>query len=650
MLSPIASAIDEYFKNVTLLLPGNGTNGAQNNTFLDSSSNNFGITRNGNTTQGTFSPFSPTGWSNYFDGSGDYLQSTLTGQTFGTGDFTVEFWVKFDSIANTVLLDTRVSGDSSSTWAVQIYNSNLSWEGSGVANLSIPTSQLQLSTWTHFAYTRISGVMRVYMNGVQYGSTASVTNNYTSTRLDIGGAVFASVSWLSGYMSNVRLVKGSAVYTGNFTPPTDPLTAISGTVFLSCQSNRFVDNSSSAFAISVGGTPSVQAFSPFQPTAAYDPAANIGSVALLATGDYLQTPTSSNLTIGTGAFQIDFWMYPTEVPNRFCGPLGTNNAGIFLSYRWSSFGLDFTNNTDTAGAISAAPYPTVNSWHHVTLVRNSSGVRSYYIDGVRIGSLSNAVDFNQTQFTIGTYSATFGSWPGYIADFRIIVGSNVVDPNATSITVPTAPLPTPAGTQLHCKFTNAGIIDASGKNDLVTVGNAQIDTAVSKFGGGSIEFDGTGDWLTAPSGPLTSLEGDFTVEGWVYLSSTAAAWPVFTVGDSSGASGIELYRATSNGKWRVYQSNTARIDSSTSTSTGSWVHLAVVRSSGSVKLYVDGVNEGSAWSTTQSFSGAVYVGAEFNGGSVTVSANGYIDDLRITKGIARYTTNFTPPAAAFPLR
>jgi hypothetical protein len=82
MLSAAASvdggaAADPNFNQTTLLLHGDGTNGAQNNTFLDSSTNTFTITRNGNTTQGTFSPFSlPNGeWSNYFDGSGDYLKS-----------------------------------------------------------------------------------------------------------------------------------------------------------------------------------------------------------------------------------------------------------------------------------------------------------------------------------------------------------------------------------------------------------------------------------------------------------------------------------------------------------------------------------------------------------------------------------------------
>ena len=81
--------VDPYFEYVTLLLPGNGTNGAQNNTFLDSSTNNFTITRNGNTTQGTFSPYG-SNWSNYFDGTGDYLASASIGAI--SGDFTIECW------------------------------------------------------------------------------------------------------------------------------------------------------------------------------------------------------------------------------------------------------------------------------------------------------------------------------------------------------------------------------------------------------------------------------------------------------------------------------------------------------------------------------------------------------------------------------
>jgi hypothetical protein len=96
--SNIPGVSDEYFQYVSLLLHGDGTNGAQNNTFLDSSTNNFTITRNGNTTQGPFSPFSkPDGrWGNYFDGSGDRLTSSGgANSAVGSGDFCVEFFVYY---------------------------------------------------------------------------------------------------------------------------------------------------------------------------------------------------------------------------------------------------------------------------------------------------------------------------------------------------------------------------------------------------------------------------------------------------------------------------------------------------------------------------------------------------------------------------
>jgi len=632
---------DPYFEYTTLLLHGNGTNGAQNNTFQDSSSNNFSITRNGDTTQGTFSPFSQTGWSNYFDGSGDYLQSTLTGQTFGTGDFTVEFWVKFDSIANTVLLDTRVSGDSSSTWAVQIYNSNLSWEGSGVANLSIPTSQLQLSTWTHFAYTRISGVMRVYMNGVQYGSTASVTNNYTSTRLDIGGAVFASVSWLSGYMSNVRLVKGSAVYTGNFTPPTDPLTAISGTVFLSCQSNRFVDNSSSAFAISVGGTPSVQAFSPFNPTAAYSAATVGGSGYFDGSGDYLTIADNVALQLGSGDFCIEWWMYPTAAgSNPIMWGEGSGGGGNYFNIHYNISGngkIQVFIDALSGSYVMESGVLSANAWTHVAVTRSGSTFR-LFINGTQAATYSNAGSVNSGPLNIGS------SYVGYISDSRTIKGSAVYTSNFTP---PTAPLTAITNTSLLLNFTNAGIIDNTAKNDLQTVGNAQISTTQSKFGGSSMYFDGTGDYLQNRLTDLTNFgTGDFTMECWIYPTASGSLRAIVDTRGTDINAAYGWFLSASDKLDFLYKgSSPFRLTSSGSVSTNTWTHVAVCRASGTLRLFINGNIDGSA-TVTDSLNGAA--GTRIGGGYADGSGNpgfyltGYIDDLRITKGIARYTSNFTP--------
>ena len=86
---------DPNFKQVSLLLHGDGTNGAQNNTFLDSSTNNFTVTRNGNTTQGTNTPFSQAAgaWSNYFGGSSYFTLPSNAAFALDGGNFTFEFWI-----------------------------------------------------------------------------------------------------------------------------------------------------------------------------------------------------------------------------------------------------------------------------------------------------------------------------------------------------------------------------------------------------------------------------------------------------------------------------------------------------------------------------------------------------------------------------
>jgi hypothetical protein len=159
-------------------------------------------------------------------------------------------------------------------------------------------------------------------------------------------------------------------------------------------------------------------------------------------------------------------MYSLAVPSQFVGPFGTNNAGIFFAFR--SGNLDFVNNVDTVGAISA-PYPAINQWHHIALVRNSSNVRSYYINGTRVGTLSNSADFNQTQITVGNTS-----WNGYVSNFRVIVGSNIDNPNSSTITVPTAPTTAVSGTQLLLCQTPTPLVDKSTNAFAITVnGNAK---------------------------------------------------------------------------------------------------------------------------------------------------------------------------------
>jgi hypothetical protein len=222
------------------------------------------------------------------------------------------------------------------------------------------------------------------------------------------------------------------------------------------------------------------------------------------------------------------------------------------------------------------------------------------------------------------------------------------------VSVPTAPYTSDANTQLLCNFTNAGIFDATSKNDLETVGNAQISTAQSKFGGSSMLFDGTGDLLKGPYQPIAELgSGDFTIEGWVYSTSSAAALAVVVSAGWVSPSYVPFMITNSSGTLRFYaSSNNSSWDISDAQSIGAatlntWTHFAVSRYGSSIRLFNNGILVTTITSSSALMSGAnklLAVGAGTDGNN---AYTGYIDDLRITKGIARYTSNFTPPTTAF---
>ena len=255
---------DSYFNYVSLLLNGDGTNGAQNNTFLDSSTNNFTITRNGNTTQGSFSPYGNL-WSNYFDGSSYLSAPAGSAWAFGTGDFTVETWINTNTTnSQQCITGTYLNSSSGFSFTIETSNNYLKVRTLGDPVVLTGNVTVTPNVWHHVAVVRSSGTITLYLDGTSCGSTSN-SDNITSNGVAMYiGQLGNSSGYVNGYLSNVRIVKGTAVYTSNFTPSTTPLTAVSGTQLLTSQSNRFIDNSSNAFALTVNGSPSVQRFPLFR--------------------------------------------------------------------------------------------------------------------------------------------------------------------------------------------------------------------------------------------------------------------------------------------------------------------------------------------------------------------------------------------------
>jgi hypothetical protein len=178
-------------------------------------------------------------------------------------------------------------------------------------------------------------------------------------------------------------------------------------------------------------------------------------------------------------------------------------------------------------------------------------------------------------------------------------------------------------------------------------GNAQVDTAQSKYGGASALFDGTGDYLRSPTFPALGT-GDFTIEYWTRFENLPSANGYMTFDARPGSNGAYplIYHGNSTpGDIRYFVSGADRITTGAVISADTWHHLAVVRSSGTTKLYVDGTQQGSDYtdSTDYQASSKLTIGANMNDIN---SLDGHIDELRVSNS-ARYTTTFTAPTEPF---
>jgi hypothetical protein len=740
---------DAYFNHVSLLLQGDGTNSAQNNTFLDSSGavtssatptsvldpntaingwftrtgsaqstyssspreftvrvngvtvynstssfpssvtysgvtytpgtyvdsaygwsgdyvNRFGvnananvftqsITRTGNTTQGSFSPYG-SNWSNYFNGvNGTRINITSsTSLNAGSGDFCLECWFNSDVSYTSssyylsfAAIVGKGNGNNVGEYSIGAYNS--------VAYFALPsggslsgTTTLKAGTWYHVAVTRSSSTLCLFLNGV-LEATSTNSSNFTNSRdFAIGDRAASDGSGqypFNGRISNVRFVKGSAVYTGNFTPSTTPLTAITNTQLLTCHSNRFVDASTNNLTINAAAAVSVQRFGPFLNSTAYSPGMIGGSGYFDGSNGHLSTTVGA---IGTQPFTFECWLYNTAQNNQPIFTLGGYQTGIDV--RFDQISSDVISGYIAGTGYTFVSDPTPNQWAHFALTRDSGNtVRAFY-NGVLMSTATGiTANLTNTNLRIGALidGGVSGNqkYTGYMSDFRYVIGNAVY---TSSFTPPTAPVTAISGTSLLLNYTNGAIIDNAMMNDSETAGTAQISTSVKKYGSGSISIGSSGaagDHLTFKNNPaLYALPGDFTVEFWLYKNSASQYGPIVeTRSADDTATGIYLMDYNSTLVCYPFYSVAPSIESST------WIHFAVTRSGSTLSIYKNGVLAGSTACSPSTYTyggGNLWIGSFFAGGRYF---NGYIDDLRITKGVARYLTNFTPPAAALPV-
>ena len=654
----------------TQLLTCQYNGGVVNGGIIDNGTFNNIITRVGNVSQGTFSPYSVTGWSNYFNGSSDYLTivlgSSSSNLNFDTSNFTVEFWVFHSSSGATEqYIDSQTNGFSlQKNSADKIVLST-----AGVGTILTTTASVVIGQWNHIAVVRsATSTLNVYLNGTSI-ATQSVTTNFSGTTTLYIGRQTTATAYLKGYLSNLRIFKNYANYTSTFTPPTSPLTAVANTQLLTCQSNAFVDNSVNAFTITPNSTPKVQSLSPFGSVGEATPLSY--SNYFNGTSDYITGPTNTAL-ITTGPFTFEAWVYP----NTF-----SNDKEIFENAHWDTGQTGgFRVYIKTTGKVALGAgtgtyntYPDVlisntaislNTWSHVAITRDSSNLISCYINGVssvtpvsRTTSLSLTSDGNIGLAKIGASvsdgSAGTSYFNGFISNLRLVQGTAVYTSNFTPSTTP---LTAVANTVLlTCQ--SSTIRDNSANNyTLSSVGSpktlklnpfgytAQTSTSYTpSLHGGSAYFDGTGDYLTTPNNSRFQIlsGGNFTIEAWVYINVSTSTQVICSMDNSAGTDGYEFRLDTQ--KVTFVYAGSASASGTITVPVGAWTHVSISRSGTQHYVSTNGVVEAVSLTnrTADNTADTFKVGTATPAASVPL--NGYITDLRVTKGTALYTSSFVPP-------
>lgn len=675
--SKIAAVVSTVLSKYLLMrLTGEGFNKEKNNVFIDESNNYFGpITANGNSTQGSMNPLS-TNVSWFFDGSGDYLTvSDNAAFKFGSGAFTIELWVYPTSLpALSILLSKWNAGATPGTnqWILTLSSAqptfNFSTDGSNAA-ASVTGPNVTLNQWNHIAVVRNGNSFTVYTNGVAGTSTTNSGTLFASESEVLGISYRrnngSTVEWYSGYMSNIRIVKGTAVYTTNFTPPTSSLTAIANTSLLTCQNTYLVDNGPIQFTITNVGDTHSRHFGPFDvATSTEFTVLPSRSVFFGSNGDYLTYGTSTNLALGSGDYTVECWINPTAYNAstsaifdwRTAGSTPSNIPALSLT----ASGVPIWYDTVPSALIISTTAVQLNTWTHIAVVRSGTTV-SMYLNGVRVGSATSSANLGIQTFRINDPQGSFVT-PGYFSNARIVKGTAVYTGNFTPST---SPLTAITNTQLlTCQ--GGDFSDNSTNNFTVTAsGNARIvanspfslttttttTTPVTQNRSGL--FDGSGDAITTPANANFNISSvDFTIECWVYVTS-AGSNPILTLGTGGSAfywyfqinSNNTITFGTGNGAWLINNSYTT----TSTVPLNQWVHLAVVRNgASSFNIYINGVSglSSSNFSSGSGSAGTLFIGTYFNNYNNDGSwFRGYISDLRIVRNTAVYTANFNPPTS-----
>jgi hypothetical protein len=485
--------------------------------------------------------------------------------TYGTGDFTVEWW-SYQTATNGVQGIWRNStGDATHAvgfWTITQAGGRLVVSlGNGVSTDTIQSNDIiATNTWHHYAFVRNGNSFKLYVDGVAQTQTLTSTINLPAQVgfMQIGNAG----GNYYGYVTNFRIVKGTAVYTSNFTPSTRPLKAISGTslLLLVWGSTPLLDSSPHAHTV----TNSASTYNAASPFSTINDATGTYAITLNNAGSLTTSPqrqdssaefVKANLSTlsatvtapSTDSITYEWWFRASSVS-------GTN--GMLQTRTDTSGGdgidvwvADGTIGVSSSGAFLLQGAGTVlaNTWYHIAVVRNGTTNFTVYLDGTSIGTFSRT-GLTSTQLRLGIKSSGSSSeaFAGYMTNFRYVKGTAVY---TAAFTPPELPPTAISGTDLLLR--NIMTTDTSANSRAITNSNV-TSVSANPYPGywGKTSNVGT-DWIRG--GPDYTNGQSYTVFMAYKLSATTSGRLLNTNSEASK----DWYMGSLNGNPNAFYPNFA---------------------------------------------------------------------------------------------
>ena len=619
-------ANDPYWSNTALLLHGDTAGDPYGASLIAGFSGNYDVADKGTLTSvGSPARGTYAGRKCYALGAPTQSIGAYSSVVSGLfdGDFTVEFWAYFNSHLTYDTLFSASVGATASFVACALYY----YTAGGYFNLAVRSASaninvaaLSLNTWHHFAITSLNGVAALYIDGGRAGyfSVANSASYATCNGGRLGNAAGMTSTSFNGYGSDLRMYKGVAKYTGAvYTVPAWPMQVYS----------TFVDSSPVGRDVSA----------PVAISAVYTSDYAVGGGALQFDGaNYATIAASTDFVFGAADFTVEFWIksplsWAAQAPS--CG-LVCADSGQWCIYKEGAFPtkLNFRSNGNNFPSNAT---PAQNAWEHWAFCRTSGKLLI-----LKNGALDAAYTHVDNITTNGPlylgFSPTWsGKFSGLMDEVRVTKG---VARYSLSFT-PVANVLSAAET--YWAYTVLGMtfnVDFSDvRAHTLTNNGVTINTSTKKFGAASAHFNGAAYLDVAAHSDFSFGTADFAIEVW--LNPTAvpggdstkdmlvfggfAATPNFMVSLD--------YSALKPLLW----DGTTQFVSSVGLTPGVWTHVTWCRISGILLIFVNGVITAyGACATNFASVTGLFIGGEHSTGDRFF--NGYVDDLRITKGVSRY--------------